>query len=713
MSKQKFTVGSTAPCILILCLLFSALPSFGSALAAENHHGYVHVAESGDDTANGTEDAPLATLQAAQAKVRSMKASGIYTGGITVLIHGGVYNISQPLVLTAEDSGTETCPVTWRNYEDETVTFTAGITVSGAQFDKVTDQAILNRIVDEGGRDNLYVFDLRAAGVPDPGEPYLFGSYGYSASVTDLGLATSPNAPAMEIFFNNMPMTAARYPNEGYMTVETVTETGWDYDNPDRVPQGTPFTITVADDRLMHWTQAPQDSVMLYGFWKWDWADQTIPLHSMDAENRSLTSKWHSVFGVLPGKPFYVSNLIEELDAPGEYYIDRENGKLYINPPADLSSASVTLTAMEEIPFQINGANYITFRGLDLNGSRNTAYWISQGSHNKITDCDISHTAKTAVVIGGSYNGVLNCHIYDVDGGVSLYGGDIATLTGAENYAENNHIERFTRLTKTYMPGISVDGIGNRAAHNEIHNATHQAISFGGQCNQIMYNNIYDVLQETDDAGAIYGGLSWHERGHEIQYNYIHDCHTTHSGWGIWAIFVDGGQCEINIYGNIVANFGGDGVMIAGGWDNVVENNYFINTKHGVDVSSIMKDNIEGFYKHHYPRLETVKKLIANSSAWKERFPSFFAMMAVPDSVKAVPQGNVVSGNLYYKQQYAPVTARTYRNGAVEQNISLLIDPCFTDEVNGDYSLRADSPLYSLVPGFTALPFTQMGRRVQ
>ena len=696
-------------CILMLCLLLS-FSAFSSLAASNEGHGVVFVAKNGKDTAEGTIEAPLATLQAAQAKVRSMKASGEYTSGITVFVRGGTYNISKPLVLTAEDSGTSTCPITWRRYEDETVTFTAGVKVSGSQFKKVTEQAVLNRIVDVNGRNNLYVLDLKVYGVDDPGEPYLFGSYGYSSALTDIGLVKRPNAPAMEIFFNDTPMTNARYPNEGYMTVGKVVELGWDYDEPNRVPQGTPFTITVTDDRIKYWTKAPEDSIMMFGYWKWEWADQTIPLHKIDVSNMRLTSKWCSIFSVLPDKPFYVTNLLEELDRPGEYYVDRENSKLYINPPSDLKSASVTLTVMEEVPFQINGANYITLKGLDVNGSRNSAYSISKGEHNTIVDCDISYTAKKAAVIAGTHNGIRDSYIHDVDGGVGLSGGDIATLTEAENFAENNHIERFTRLTKTYMPAVSIDGVGNRAMHNEMNDAAHQAISFGGQCNKIMYNNIYNVLQETDDAGAIYGGLSWHERGHEIKYNYIHDCKAEGASGdsGIWGIYGDGGQCELYICGNVIENFVGDAILVNGGWDNIVLNNYFINVKTGVDVSSIMKGNYTGFNKHHHPRLDTVKDEIMNSEAWKERFPAFFAMMAVPDSEKGIPHGNVVANNIAYKCK--AITPQTYGNATVEQNLDLKQNPGFYDADKSDYNLKADSALFTQLPGFKAVPFTRMGR---
>ncbi len=695
---------------LALCLILSLSAFSCNIVSAAGSRGLVFVATNGRDDAEGTIDAPLATLQAAQQKVRDMKASGAYPHGITVFVRGGVYNISKPLILTEEDSGTANAPIVWRQYENETVTFTGGITVAGSKFQKVTDKAILERVVDKSAHDSLYSLNLKQYGIDDPGEPYLFGSYGYNSSVTSLGLATKPEAPAMEVMFNSKPMTPARYPNDGYMTVERVVEPGWDYDKPDAYPKGTPFKIQVSDDRLKYWTKAPEDSIMMFGFWKWEWADQTIPLHKIDAANKQITSKWHSVFSVAPEKPFYVTNLIEELDKPGEYYIDNVNSILYINPPSDLKSAEITMSVLEEVLFQIDGADYVTFKGLDVKGARNSAYVIHKGNYNKIVDCEISYTAMYAVIMYGSHNGIVDSYIHDVDGGVRLFGGDIATLTKAENYCVNNHFENFARLTKAYKPAVSIDGIGNLAAHNEMHGSTHQAVAFGGQLNKIMYNNIYDVMSETDDAGAIYGGLAWHTRGHDIKYNYIHDIKNAGSGGvGLYAIYGDGGQCELYICGNVIENIAGGAVLVNGGWDNIVLNNYMIDCETGIDVSAIMSGvDIAGFYKHHYPRLQEVEKYIMDSPQWKEIFPTFFRMMAVSDVEKSIPTYNVLANNIAVGGSVC--TARSYQNATVEQNIAVTGDPGFKDKKNRDYNIKEDSQLFNQMPGFKAVPFTRMGR---
>ena len=47
--------------------------------------------------------------------------------------------------------------------------------------------------------------------------------------------------------------------------------------------------------------------------------------------------------GIYPNMPFYVENVLEELDAPGEWFLDPREGKLYYMPAAgvDLKTAVV------------------------------------------------------------------------------------------------------------------------------------------------------------------------------------------------------------------------------------------------------------------------------------------------------------------------------------------------------------------------------------
>ena len=57
-------------------------------------------------------DGPLKSLQAARDAIRALKAKGPLAEPVRVVVADGVYRMSEPLVFTPEDSGTEKSPVT-------------------------------------------------------------------------------------------------------------------------------------------------------------------------------------------------------------------------------------------------------------------------------------------------------------------------------------------------------------------------------------------------------------------------------------------------------------------------------------------------------------------------------------------------------------------------------------------------------------------------
>ena len=105
----------------------------------------LHVSPEGDDSAAGTAEAPLATLEAARDRLRQLKKEGeLSAGGAQVVVHGGLYPVSQTFILTEEDSGTATAPVRYCGAEGESPVFTGGLRLEA--FTPVTDKEVLKRI---------------------------------------------------------------------------------------------------------------------------------------------------------------------------------------------------------------------------------------------------------------------------------------------------------------------------------------------------------------------------------------------------------------------------------------------------------------------------------------------------------------------------------------------------------------------------------------
>jgi len=123
------------------------------------------------------------------------------------------------------------------------------------------------------------------------------------------------------------------------------------------------------------------------------------------------------------------------------------------------------------------------------------------------------------------------------DGGVTLSGGDRQTLSAGGHFVENCHFQRQGRWSKCYVPAVSMDGFGQRASHNLIHDHPHCAILFAGNDHLIEFNDIHHIALETGDVGAIYSGRDYSFRGNRIRHNYIHE--TGGVGMGSMGVYMD------------------------------------------------------------------------------------------------------------------------------------------------------------------------------
>ncbi|MGE5297292.1 MAG: hypothetical protein ACM3VT_20910, partial [Solirubrobacterales bacterium] len=154
------------------------------------------VSPQGDDAQAGTKDRPFKTLEAARDAAR--KAD--HSQEITIWLKGGAYERQQPLQLTAKDSGRPGKLVTYRACPGEEVRIVGGRQITAWQF--VADEAVLKRLAPEA-RDKIVCADLKAAGVVDYGQV---------------------KGGGLELFFDDKPMTLARWPNEGFVNIVGLVE---------------------------------------------------------------------------------------------------------------------------------------------------------------------------------------------------------------------------------------------------------------------------------------------------------------------------------------------------------------------------------------------------------------------------------------------------------------------------------------------------------
>ena len=122
-----------------------------------------------------------------------------------------------------------------------------------------------------------------------------------------------------------------------------------------------------------------------------------------------------------------------------------------------------------------------------------TAIQMQGCNDNLIAGCTIKNAGGWAIIVkGGKRNGIEGCDIYGTGaGGISITAGNRTTLEPGNNYADNNYIHHIARIKRTYNPGITLNGVGNRATHNLICHVPHMAMGFTGNEQLIEYNEIY------------------------------------------------------------------------------------------------------------------------------------------------------------------------------------------------------------------------------
>ena len=310
----------------------------------------VYVAMDGNDSNPGTKEKPFATLARARDAVRLIKRAS--AGPITVLVRGGTYYQEKPLIFGPEDSGTTESPIVYRAYPEEQVTLSAGRRLK-SQWKPFRDGIMM-------------------CSVPEVKSKKLYFT---------------------QLFVNGKRQIRARYPNydrhnplvsgNGYLDVAANNE-AW----PTNEFHFDPGTFT-----QKRWAK-PEEAVV-HIFPRSHWGTLQWEVKDMDWEQHSVKLGWGGfqinelVFGkagtVLGGSDrhgvaarFFIENVFEELDAPNEWYLEKDAGILYHMPETglDLEAAVIEVPILNQV---------VEFRGTQLNPVK----------HITLSGFRIAHTAST------------------------------------------------------------------------------------------------------------------------------------------------------------------------------------------------------------------------------------------------------------------------------------------------------------------------------
>lgn len=665
-----------------------------------------HVAPQGKDQNPGTVAAPLASLAGAQRAVREAKQAGKLAGPVNVVVHAGVYRLTEPLVFEPKDSGTAEAPITYQAAPGERAILSGGRTITGW------------RKLD--GR--LWVAEL-----PD----VKAGQWRFR-----------------QLFVSGESRPRARTPNQGFFRVTSFPDGGH------KVPYHTPsrrFGFKPGDLNPT-WTNLQDVEVIVYHFW----TDSHLPIQSIDTATNIVTfahptSKVFTDDFTPGGARYVVENVFEALDQPGEWYLNRKTGLLYYWPKPGEDMARVEVVApqlpafvhLRAEPTKRSFVEHLAFRNLafeychfelkpgdanDHQGSDTVAAAVTlTGARNcRFENCTFKNLGTYAVEIGrGSSDNTFagNELAYLAAGGFRINGGTESSHPlerTAGNVISDNHLHHYGEVFPSAVGVLLMHSEGNTVVHNHIHHGWYTGISAGwvwgywrsisrGNC--LEFNHIHHIGQGLlSDMGGIYTlGVS---PGTTVRNNLIHDVDANQ--YGGWGIYHDEGSTHLLVENNVVHHTKFAPFNIHYAKEVTVRNNIFALGK----LEQLSRGRNE---PHKSVFFE------GNIIYWNEG--ALFAQ-----NWKDVPYEFHVSPNMGPKKEPVRVTStfdcdwNLYFNPTLKRDEvkfpggtwadwqrrgkdlhSQYADPRFVDAEHGDFRLKPDSPAWAL--GFKPIDLSQVGPR--
>ena len=700
----------------------------------------LHVNPSAAPDGDGSAARPFATLVGARDGLRAARKAGTVTkdARVDIVLAPGDYVLAAGLALDAQDGGASAdAPVTWKAARPGTARIVGACRVPVAACRPVTDPAVLARLPEEA---HGKVYEADVAALLPAEQPPMAERFG-----------ATPTAPLL--FINHKIATLASWPNDDFTSFSKSVDRGAVLKrHAGNSAEYGPGAFIYENPRAKRWNFA--QGVWMNGYWTHDWDNYSVRAAAYGVENgtndvvRLATGVPYGVMGGTwgrKGRRFYVFNLLDELDVPNEWYLDRVAKKLYFYPPNGTLAATdeVFLASLNEPLVKTAGSiNHLRLQGLVFEYTYNTGLSLA-GQGIQVLDCRVMCCGASGMSVHGNRNVIRGCEIAQVARvGLSVGGGDRRTLQRAETVVEDNHIHDFSMMQRTYAAGVSVSGCGITLRANVIHDAPHMAVIYGGNEHVFEYNNVYRVLLETGDAGAYYTGRDWTTQGNVLRFNYTHDLGAEGELANTMGFYFDDCDCGDAVYGNIFHNVA-RGILVGGGRDHPIRNNIFSRCLVGLSI------DCRGMTWKHWNSMEhggpswmledKAKALSYTNGVWAERYPRLADIM---NDYPREPLYNPVEENIFIdctKQLLAlDGKAPLERMASIARNVVvntrgtngvawaapdkriasafIILNgttnaPCsfgFADAANGDFRFLPGAEILKVCPGFQVLPLDRI-----
>ena len=497
-----------------------------------------YVAPNGDDKNPGTIDAPFATPERAVKAVNNLSSK---RGGVTVYFRGGLYSLSKSLSFNRKTSGLdEKNLVFFSNYEDEKVTFVGAAAVSGKEF-KPANDAKFKAKISSLAQPYIVSVNLKELGFKDMGT--------WSAS-TRPSLYVDGAVYEIARWPNGANTSMAQYTgkdaqfgvkNKGYQT--TSSETG-------AAGSGTGgFAFKYSNSRPRNWEFT--NNIWMYGYCYAEWTKAHLNVVKFDYDEQIAYGHSGLAYGgkYVKGNTYYYYNIFEELDQPGEWFLDPDTGILYIYPIGQIKDDSVVqlVTTSFDI-ITTNAAKYTVINEIGFDMGNRAVVYTNDSMYNIVQRCHIKNMANYALTAESAMYCGFIANLIEPNNSIQIYGdsGNSKSFmrdpkrTG--NFAQNNYCKR-----------IQVGSAkGNVMSHNLLNGSQGMGLYVnGGGENIVEYNEVVAGPDEQLDAGSIYVNGGATNYGNTIRYNYLNKS-TPKMRSSPYCVYLDDISSGQFVYGNIL-----------------------------------------------------------------------------------------------------------------------------------------------------------------
>lgn len=380
----------------------------------------IHVTVDGNDYNDGSAAKPVATIN------RAMNVAKYSAGEKDIFVHEGMYE--ETLNITSEHNNVRIKGIGDVSLKPPT------LKIAADSFTPVTDMEVLSQI------------------------PYYARGYVLCADISDCtdnieGISNSivnRNKSYYKVFQDGFRMTNARWPN-GYDFAYTTAAAP---DMHDKTINNTEIIYFDNPEKLALWKNADNAHAYIYRSSGYFVSEKKIV--GIDENEKTVIFDYQIASGQEIGDRFYIYNLLQELDVPGEYYIDAENQKLYLYPTDSFANIEIVTSADDVV--NITNSSGITIENMKIGKSRGSGIAILDSNNVNIQACEISGTGKYGLLGRGcTETTVDSCIVTDTsDGGILLNYSDAIDL---DLKAQHNSIkiaiftisERIIRLQAQYI----------------------------------------------------------------------------------------------------------------------------------------------------------------------------------------------------------------------------------------------------------------------